>query len=213
MDTLTVIGVARDTKYRSLAEEPRLFVYVPFAQQYRSRVTIVARSADGRRLAMPLRQLVASLDPNLPIVTAQTLEDYASLNLVPQRVAASLAGALGLVGLLLAAIGVYGVTVGMVTSRTREIGIRIALGAQQRTVRRMILRQGMTLTLAGTAIGLALAAAASRLLSSLLFGVGATDPVAFAGSALLFIAVGLAGCYMPARRAMQIDAMEALKYE
>jgi ABC-type antimicrobial peptide transport system permease subunit len=132
---------------------------------------------------------------------------------VPQRIAASVAGSLGVIGLLLAAIGIYGVTAYMVTSRTREIGIRIALGAQQGNVVRMVLRQGMTLTLAGAAIGLLLAAAAGRLLGSLLFGVGATDPVTFIGSAVLVVAIGLAACYAPARRATEIDAMEALRYE
>jgi putative ABC transport system permease protein len=174
METLTVVGVARDTKYRSLGEAPRLFVYVPFAQQYRSRMTIVARSSDGQRLAV-------------------------------------LSASLGLVGLLLAAIGIYGVTAYVVTSRTREIGIRIALGAQQRTVRRMVLKQGMTLTLAGAAIGLTLAAAAARLLSSMLFGVDAADPIAFGGAAILFCSVGALACYGPARRASGVDPIEALR--
>jgi putative ABC transport system permease protein len=115
--------------------------------------------------------------------------------------------------LLLAAIGIYGVTAYMVTSRTREIGIRIALGAQQGSVVRMVLRQGMMLTLTGAAIGLVLAAGASRFLGSLLYGVGATDPITFVGSAVLFCAIGLAACYAPARRATEIDAMEALRYE
>jgi predicted permease len=213
MLTLTVVGVARDTKYRSLGDEPRMFIFVPFEQQYRSRMTIVARSTEGQRLATELRRLVASLNPNLPIVTAQTFDDYASLNLVPQRVAASVSASLGIVGLLLAAIGIYGVTAYMVTSRTREIGIRIALGAQPLEVLRMVLRQGLTLTIIGAAIGLVLAAGASRLLGSLLFDVGATDPVTFIGAAVLFCAVGLVACYAPARRATAIDAMEALRYE
>ncbi len=101
----------------------------------------------------------------------------------------------------------------MVTSRTREIGIRIALGAQRHSVVGMVLRQGMVLTLTGVAVGLVLAAAASRLLGSLLFGVNATDPITFVGAALLFVAIGLAACFTPARRATEIDAMEALRYE
>ena len=112
------------------------------------------------------------MNPNLPIVQSQTLEDYAALTLVPQRVAASVSGSLGIVGLLLAAIGIYGVTAYMVSSRTREIGIRVALGARRGDVVRMVLRQGMMLALAGMAIGLVLAAGASRLLGSLLFGIG-----------------------------------------
>ena len=213
MRTLTVVGVARDSKYRDLGEEPRTFVYVPVQQQYMSRTTVVARSTQGQRLAADIRKLLASMNPNLPIVTAQTLEDYASLGLVPQRLAASVSGSLGIVGLLLAAIGIYGVTAYMVSSRTREIGIRVALGAQRGDVVRMVLRQGMRLALTGVAIGLALAAAVSRLLGSLLFGIGPTDPLAFGGSAALFCIIGLVACYVPARRATAVDAMEALRYE
>jgi predicted permease len=211
--TLTVIGVARDAKYRDLGEQPRQFVYVPHQQQYGPRTTIVARSTRGQRLAAELRKLLAQLNPNLPIVQAQTLEDYASLTLIPQRVAASVSGSLGIVGLLLAAIGIYGVTAYMVSSRTREIGIRVALGAQRGDVVRMVLRQGMMLAFAGMAIGLVLAAGASRLLGSLLFGVGPTDPLAFGGSAVLFCLIGLVACYVPARRATAVDAVEALRYE
>ena len=210
---LNVIAVAADSKYRSLGEEPRPFVYVPIDQQYVPRTSIVARSTNGQRLAGELRALLASMNANLPIVTSQSFDEYASLGLVPQRVAASVSASLGAVGLLLAAIGIYGVTAYMVSSRTREIGIRMALGAQRGSVLRMVLRQGMTLALAGVAIGLVLAAGASRLLGSLLFGLGATDPIAFVGSAVLFCAIGLAACYAPARRATEIDAMEALRYE
>ena len=213
MRTLTVVAVARDSKYRSLGEDPRPFVYVPMQQEYMSRTTIAARSTQGQRLAADLRKLLASMNPNLPIVTAQTLEDYASLGLVPQRVAASVSASLGIVGFLLAAIGIYGVTAYMVTSRTREIGIRMALGAQSRDVVRMVLRQGMTLALIGVAIGLTLAAGVSRALGSLLFGVGPADPLAFGGSAAAFCLIGLAACYVPARRATEIEATEALRYE
>jgi len=211
--TLTVIAVAKDTKYRDLGEQPRTFVYVPGQQQYLPRTTIVARSTQGQRLAGDLRRLLAQMNPNLPIVQSQTLEDYAALTLIPQRVAASVSGSLGMVGLLLAAIGIYGVTAYMVSSRTREIGIRVALGAQRGDVVRMVLRQGMMLALAGMAIGLVLAAGASRLLGSLLFGIGPTDPIAFGGSAVLFCLIGLIACYVPARRATAVDAMEALRYE
>jgi putative ABC transport system permease protein len=210
---MTVVGVAKDAKYASLGEEPTGFVYVPMQQQYIPRAAIVARAADGRRLATDIRSLLAAMNPNVPVVTAQTFEEYASLGLIPQRVAASVAGSLGVIGLLLAAIGIYGVTAYAVTSRTREIGIRIALGAQRRSVVRMVLRQGMALTLTGAAIGLALAAGAGRLLGSLLFGVSAADPITFAGSAVLFVVISLAACFVPARRATRIDAMEALRYE
>ena len=143
----------------------------------------------------------------------QTADEYTSLGLVPQRIVASVSASLGLVGVLLAALGIYGVTAYAVTRRTREIGIRIALGAQRVDVMQMILREGMRLAAIGAAIGLTLAASAGRLLSSFLLGVAPIDAVAFAGAAALFAAVGLAACYMPARRATRIDAMEALRYE
>jgi predicted permease len=211
--TLTIVGIAHDSKYRSIGEDPRPFVYVPLQQQYLSRLTILARSTEGRRLTADIRQALTSMNPNLPLVSAQTLDDYASLGLVPQRIAASVAGSLGIVGLLLAAIGIYGVTAFMVTSRTREIGIRLALGAQPRDVIRMVLRQGMTLAAAGVAIGVVLAAGAARLLGSLLFGVGPTDPATFVGAASLFSVIGLVACYAPARRATEVEATDALRYE
>jgi len=211
--TLTVIGVAHDGKYRSLGEDPMLFLYVPLQQQYGPQTTIVARSTNGQRLAGELRALLTSMNPNLPIVTAQTLEDYAAFGVLPQRIAASVSGTLGIVGLLLAAIGIYGVTAYMVTSRTREIGIRMALGAQPADVVRLVLRQGMKLVLIGVAIGVLLAAGASRLIQSLLFGVGPADPIAFLLAATLFLAIGLGACWLPARKATSIEATEALRFE
>jgi predicted permease len=211
--TLTVVGVARDGKYRFLGEEPMLFLYVPMQQQYMSRTTIVARSTHGQRLAGELRTLLASMNPHLPIITSQTMEDYAAFGLLPQRIAAAVSGSLGLVGLLLAAIGIYGVTAYLVTSRTREIGIRMALGAQRGDVIGLVLRQGMRLVLIGVAIGVVLTAGASRLIQSLLFGVGPADPVAFLGAITAFMVVGLAACWMPARKATAIDATEAIRAE
>jgi ABC-type antimicrobial peptide transport system permease subunit len=211
--TLTVIAVASDAKYRFLGEEPRTFVYVPIAQEFVPRTTIIARSTNGQRLTAQLRAQVARLNPNLPIVMAQTFDDYSALGLVPQRVAASVSGSLGLVGLLLAALGIYGVTAYMVASRTREIGVRVALGAEPAAVVRMVVRQGMSLALWGAAIGLALAAGASRLLGSLLFGVAPADPLAFGGSTLLFVVIGLVACLVPARQAAHVDPMQALRHD
>ena len=210
---VTVVGIARNSKNQSLGEPQRPFVYVPFQQQYSPRMTIVARSTNGQRLAGELRQLLASMDRKLPLVGSQTLEDYTSVGLLPQRIAASVSGSLGIVGLLLAAIGVYGVTAYMVSSRTREIGIRIALGAQPRDVLRMVIRHGLGLTVAGAAVGLLLAAPAGQLIVSLLMGVPPIDGVTFAGAAVLFAAIGVAACYVPARRALRINAIEALRYE
>jgi ABC-type antimicrobial peptide transport system permease subunit len=160
-----------------------------------------------------MRQLVTSMNPSLPIVTAQTLEDSVALGLVPQRVAASVTASLGLVGLLLAAIGIYGVTAYWVTRRTHEIGIRLAMGAQRADIVGMVLRQGLSLAAIGSAIGLAIAAGASQLLAVFLFGVPPMDPLAFGGAAVLFAAVALAACYVPARRATKVDPLIALRCE
>ncbi len=153
------------------------------------------------------------MDPNLPIVHSRTLEDQTSPMLMQLRISASVSGTVGLVGLLLAAIGVYGVTAYAVTRRTREIGIRVAMGAQRGDVLRMVMRQGLWLVGLGSGMGLLLAAAGSRLLTRLLFGVPPLDPVTFGGAAALFAVIGLAACYVPARRATRIDATEALRHE
>ncbi|HEV3057925.1 MAG TPA: ABC transporter permease [Vicinamibacterales bacterium] len=211
---LRVIGVARDIRTSSLVDGlSQSLVYVPLQQQYTPNVTIVARSRSGRRLADELRKLVEAMNPNLPIVAAQTLEDSLALGLIPQRLVASVAGSLGFVGLVIAALGLYGVMAYAVTVRTREIGIRIALGARRANVIGLILRQGMLLTIVGAIAGLLLSAAVSHLLSAFLFGVPPMDPVTFSGAAALFIGVGLVACYLPTRQATRIDAMDALRYE
>jgi predicted permease len=214
MRTLLVVGVARDIQSSSLIDGlARARVYVPFQQQYVSNMTIVARTTRGHSIADELRRLLASMNPNLPIVTAQTLDDSVALGLAPQRVAASVTGSLGIVGLMLTGIGIYGVTAYAVTCRTREIGIRMALGARRSDVIRMVLREGLALTLIGSAIGLVIAAAMSRVLAGFLFGIPPIDPITFAGTTVLFAAIGLAACYVPVRRATHIDPTHALRYE
>ncbi len=211
---LRVVGVAHDVRFSSVIDGVSLScVYVPLPQEYRPNITIVARTTRGQRIPDELRALVASMNPNLPIITAQTLEDSLALGLTPQRIVASVAGGLGMVGLLLAAIGIYGVTAYVVARRTREIGIRVALGAERAHVIATIVRQGMTLVIAGSALGLTFAAAAGSILTSHLFGLPPIDPLTFSGVAALFVLIGLAACYAPARRATQVDAMEALRQE
>jgi ABC-type antimicrobial peptide transport system permease subunit len=188
-------------------------VYVPFQQHYQSDVIVVARSRDGQRLTAEIRDAVAALDSNLPILAASRLVDQATPVLLQLRVAAWVSAGVGAIALLLAAIGIYGVTAYAVTRRTREFGIRIAMGAQRADVVRMVLRQGMACVGIGGAIGFALAAAASRLLSRLLFGIPALDPVTFGGVAVLFACVGLVASFVPLRRAIRINAAEALRYE
>jgi predicted permease len=211
---LQVVGVARDVKASSLIDGlSRSIVYVPLQQQYTPTLTIVARTTRGQRIAEEIRTVVASMNPDLPIVTSQTLEDLTALGLVPQRVVVSVSGGLGLIGALLAAIGIYGVTAYAVARRRREIGIRMALGAQRADVLTMVMRQGFWLAVIGAAIGLVLAAAASQVLVVFLFGVPPLDPVIFSGAAALFAVVALTACYLPARRATHIDPLTALRYE
>ncbi len=212
--SLLVVGVARDIKSSSVIDGfGGACVYVPLQQQYAPTLTIAARTTHRQRIADELRALVAAMNPNLPVLTAQTLDDSVALGLAPQRVAGSIAGSLGLVGLVLAALGIYGVTAYAVTRRTREIGIRVALGARPTDVVRMVLREGLWLTGVGSAIGLVIAALVSRVLASFLFGIPPSDPITFAGVTVLFAVIGLAACYWPVRRATRIDPTEALRYE
>ena len=209
-----VIGVARDVTQAGRGRDVRvLFLYAPLQQVYSPQLTLLARG-DGVRTVAALRAVVAALDPNVPLLTAQALDAQTTGPVILQlRIAALVSGSVGLVGLLLASIGIYGVTAYAMSRRTREIGIRLTLGAGRTDVIWLILRQGMTLVAIGAALGLVLAAAAGRMLSRLLFGLPPLDPVTFGGAALLFAAVGLIACYLPARRATRVSAMEALRYE
>ena len=175
-------------------------------------MTIAARTTRGQRIADEIRAVVASMNPTLPIVTSQTLEEAAALGLTPQRVVASIAGSLGIIGVLLAAIGIYGVTAYAVTRRTREFGIRLALGAQRADIVGMVLRQGMRLAVIGSAIGLVMSAAASQCSLRFCSEYHPMDPVIFGGAAALFIAIGLRPATVP-RGATKVDPLTALRYE
>ena len=211
-EPLTIVGVAADAQVMSLGQPAGPYLYVPFAQRYTSRTALVVKSAGGTVIPQ-IRALVRQLNPNLPISQAMPLTQVTAVGLIPQRIAAAVAGSLGLVGLLLAAIGIYGVTSYSVARRVREIGIRVALGADGHSVLRLILRQGLVLTLAGIVIGLAAGVLVSLVLRSLLLGIAAVDPVTFAGGSVLFLAVALAAGYFPARRATKVDPMVALRAE
>jgi putative ABC transport system permease protein len=176
-------------------------------------MTVAARSRHGERLSDELRTLIRSMNPNLPIVTSQTLEDSTALGFMTQRIVASVSGSLGSVGLLLAAIGIYGVTAYTVARRSREIGIRIALGAQRRDIATMVLVQGLWLAGIGSAIGLALAAFASQALAGYLFGIPPIDPPTFLGAAVLFATIAAVASYIPARRATRVDPLMALRHD
>jgi putative ABC transport system permease protein len=210
--TMTVVGVAPDTQLIELGGKVEPYVYVPLTQVYTSRVSLLVKSTSGGMIPQ-LRAQLHDLNPTLPVTTAMPLTQVTAITFVPQRMAAAVAGSLGVVVLLLAAIGIYGVTSYAVSRRTREIGIRMALGADSGTVMRLVVRQGAILTVIGIAAGLAGGAAGAQVLRSLLFGVSALDPIAFGGAAALFALVSLAASYLPARRAMRVDPMIALRTE
>ncbi|HKG91157.1 MAG TPA: ABC transporter permease [Gemmatimonadaceae bacterium] len=213
---MTVVGIARDGKYRSLGEGPRPFAIAPYAQRYLTRAQLLVRSAGGGeelRHAAELRRLVRELAPELPVVDAQMLSAYVAAGLMPQRLALWVSGSFGAVGLLLAILGVYGVTAFAAARRTREFGVRVALGATRGDVTRLVLREGMVLSAAGIGVGTLAALAATRVLGSFLFGVAPADPPTFLAAGLLFTAVTLAASYVPARRAARVDAMVALRSE
>jgi putative ABC transport system permease protein len=209
---MRVVGVVGDVTFGN-PEQP-LVVYVPLQQKYLAQVTILARGPADRSLAQDLRSAVAAVDPNLPVLSAESLERQNNGPVQTQlRIAGGVAGSVGIIGLFLAGIGIYGVTAYTVAQRTREIGIRLSLGAGHRDVVRLVLGQGMWLVALGTIAGLALGLGAGKLLSGRQYGIPQFDPVVLAGAAVLFALIGLAACYVPVRRAVRIRATEALRYE
>ncbi len=175
---------------------------------------LVARTALELRAALPaVESVVAKLDPNMPIFDVKTLNEHVGVSLFLPRMAATLLSLFGLLALLLAAIGLYGVMSYSVSQRTREIGIRISLGAMRRDVLKLIMGQGLILSLIGIGAGLVAASAVTRLIAHLLYGVSANDPATFTLIALLLVGVALVACYLPARRATKVDPMIALRNE
>lgn len=210
-----IVGIVKDGKYRTLGENPRSYLFMPFAQEYAPQMTLHVHTAPGNaaNVVAGLRQEVAAMDATVPLLDVMPLAQAIGYSLLPVKVAATIAGLFGSVGLLLAAIGIYGVVSFSVAQRTKEIGIRMALGAGRRDVFKLVVRQGMTLTLIGIGFGLVGAFASTRIMSSLLFGVSAVDPLTFAAVSVLLAAMALLACYIPARRATRVDPMVALRYE
>jgi predicted permease len=209
-----VIGVVRTGKYNTLGEEPRPFYYVPLLQEYQGAVVLHVRtSTDPRALIAPLRDTIRSVDAAVPVFDAKTMEDQMLVALLPARLAGTLLGAFGMLALLLAAVGIYGVMAYSVALRTREIGVRMALGAGTRQLLALIIGEGARLTAIGLAIGIIAAVGLARFISSLLYGIRPADVVSFAGAALVLTATAILACYIPARRAIRVDPVVALRYE
>jgi predicted permease len=209
-----VIGVIADGKYETLGEKQKPALFRPLLRDYSTSVTLVARTfVDPQTVIGALRHEVQSLDSSLPLYNVETLTEHMRVPLFPARMGATVLGSFGALALVLAAIGIYGVMSYVVAGRTREIGLRMALGARQGNVLRLIVHQGMLLAVIGLGVGLVVAFAAARLLTSLLYGVSAADPLTFVGIALLLCAVAALACYLPARRATKVDPLEALRYE
>jgi len=210
----TVVGVARDIKYHRINEEPRSFIYLPSLQAGGPDTNILVRSQlPTSAVINAVRAGAKSLDPKVQPIETDDLDGLLHVSLFANRVAATLASVLGMLGMLLAALGIFGVLSYSVSQRFREIGIRMALGAQSKDVLRLIVGHGMRLAVVGAAVGAVASLVATRWMSSLLFGVSATDPVTFMAAVLVVtIAAGLAA-YLPARRALRVDPMVVLRYE
>lgn len=213
-DYTTVIGVAKDSKYNGVAEDPIPFIYEPLRQNYTPAGTLHVRAAgDAAQLAGAVRRQVQEVDPTLSVFDVRTLEQQVSESLQPLRMNVVLLTVFGALALLLASIGLYGVANYSVTQRTREIGVRMALGAAPSSVLRLVLGRGLALVAAGLAVGLVAAFFVASLLRSLIVGVSPRDPVTFAATAAVLGVVAMLASYIPARRATRIDPLIALRTE
>lgn len=211
---MEVVGVTRTGKYRSLGEDPRPFVYSSHLQNYSSMLTLVAASAgDERAVLQQIRQEIDDLASGVPIFEQKVFSEHLDVMLFPARMGATLLAAFGVLGLVLASVGLYGVVAYSVSRRTREVGIRMAIGAGQKDVVRLVVKEGMALVAVGLVVGISAALAGSQVMKSLLYGISATDPVTFAGVAVVLCVVALLANLMPAQRATRIDPVVALRYE
>jgi len=209
-----VVGVVGNVRHSALDEEAGLEMYLPIAQTGASAFELVVRTRLAPSALVPtIRTALKQFDPNLPTADFQTLGQLVEQAVSPKRFVMILLGGFSLLALVLASLGIYGVISYSVSQRTQEIGIRLALGASSRSVLNMIIGEGMKLAAIGIAVGLIASLALTRVMSSLLFGVSATDPLTFVTNSLLLTAVALLACYIPARRATKTDPMEALRYE
>jgi putative ABC transport system permease protein len=211
-DWVTVVGIVSDARRQSLEMAPKPNVYLPFTQFTLPFMSVVVRT-DGppAAVATAVKAAVRELDPDLPVETVRTIEQIIELATGQSRFRTFIFAAFASLALLLAAVGVYGLVSFSVSQRTSEMGVRLALGASPRQVGALVLRQGLTLAVLGVALGLAIAALGGRLLATLLYETSATDPAVYSALALLLLTIAALACYVPARRAMRVDPMRALR--
>jgi putative ABC transport system permease protein len=213
-DGAEVVGVVGDVRYRTLETAPTPHVFLPLAQSYRGNMQIVVRGEVGAQdLTAAIRREVRALDPNLPLLSVKTMEERIGDAMWRTRVSAWLLSAFAGLALLLTAVGIFGVMAQTVAQRTSEIGIRMALGARQRDVLRLVLGRAALVTGIGLVVGLLAALGLTRVLTTLLYQVTPTDPATLAFVAVALGSVALLACYVPARRAMKVDAVKALRSE
>jgi putative ABC transport system permease protein len=214
---LTVVGVVADVRQAELYGDPRMDLYVPYAQERRGFVTprdlVVRTKGDATSVAGAVRQAIWSVDKDQPVSNVRTMDQVFAAAISKERFQALLLGLFAALALVLACVGLYGVISYSVAQRTHEIGVRVALGAQPVDVLRLMIRQGMTLTLVGLIVGIAAGSVATRVLSDMLYGVSTTDPLTFVGVPAFLLLVAFVACYIPARRATRIDPLVALRYE
>jgi len=213
---MEIVGIAKDGLYRSLYEDRQPYMFLPLYQQNHGAVTIAISTQSGSDVGAvteTVRREIAQMDPRMPVVGVMVGDENMAIPYWGPRVAAGMATTFGILALVLATMGLYSVMMYVVSQRTREIGIRMALGANMRDVLRMIVSQGMRMVIIGLALGLTGAFALTRLFASLLLGVGTTDPLTFVGVALLLAAIALLACWIPARRATKVDPLIALRQE
>ncbi len=209
-----IVGVVGDVKHWGLDDKPESFLYLPHAQVGGRFITLVARTdGDPAAMATAVRREVLALDKDQPVFDVKTMEQRIAATSAPRRLPMYLLGVMASVALVLAAVGIYGVVAYSVTQRTHEIGIRMALGAQRRDILSLVVRQGMLMATVGVGVGLVASYFLMKVMSGMLYGVSATDPVTFSAVALLLATVALLACLVPARRATRVDPMVALRYE
>jgi putative ABC transport system permease protein len=212
----TIVGVAKDSKYHRVTENPQPYFYIPIRQIFRPEYGLtfhVRTSGSVNETIAAVRREAAAIDPAITIFDAQPMAEYISGSLYGAKISANLLTLLSGIGLLLAAMGLYGVMAYSVAQRTREFGLRVAMGAKPRDILRLILRESGTLTICGMVAGLILAAISTRLVASAIYGISPLDPLTYGSVSLVLLAVGLAASYIPARRAAKVDPMVALRYE